>query len=46
MRMMSAEWLASGTDLVRESAKGVKDIERERDDCGEDKKERQSVRAG
>lgn len=43
MRMMSAEWLASGTDLVRVSAKGVED--RERDDCRDDKKERQSVRA-
>lgn len=35
MRMMSAEWLASGTDPVRLSAKGVEDTERE------DKKERQ-----
>lgn len=40
--MMSAEWLASGTDPVRLSAKGVED--RERHDCREDKKERQSVR--
>lgn len=46
MRMMSAEWLASGTDLVRVSAKGVEDRERERDDCREDQKKRQSVRAG
>lgn len=38
MRMMSAEWLASGTDLVRLSAKGVEDTER--DDCSEDKTER------
>lgn len=30
MRMMSAEWLASGTDPVRLSAKGVEDTERER----------------
>lgn len=29
MRMMSAEWLASGTDPVRLSAKGVEDRERE-----------------
>lgn len=29
MRMMSAEWLASGTDPVRLSAKGVEDTERE-----------------
>lgn len=35
MRMMSAEWLASGTDPVRLSAKGVEDTQRE------DKKERQ-----
>lgn len=42
MRMMSAEWLASGTDPVRLSAKGVED--RERDDCREDKKEGESVR--
>lgn len=27
MRMMSAEWLASGTDPVRLSAKGVEDRE-------------------
>lgn len=31
MRMMSAEWLASGTDPVRLSAKGVEDAER--NDC-------------
>ena len=31
MRMMSAEWLASGTDPVRLFAKGVED--RERNDC-------------
>lgn len=30
MRMMSAEWLASGTDPVRLSAKGVEDRERAR----------------
>lgn len=46
MRMMSAEWLASGTDPVRLSAEGVEDRERERDDCREDKKETEHERAG
>ena len=31
MRMMSAEWLASGTDPVRLSAKEVEDREKERE---------------
>lgn len=44
MRMMSAEWLASGTNPVRLSAKGVKDSER--DDCREDKNEIEHERAG
>lgn len=37
MRMMSAEWLASGTNPVRLSAKGLQD--RGRDDCTQDRKE-------
>ena len=50
MRMMSAEWLASGTDPVRLSAKEVEDREkerereRERDGSIEDKKANESVR--
>lgn len=44
MRMMSAEWLASGTNPVRLSAKGVED--RERDDGREDKKDMEHERAG
>lgn len=44
MRMMSAEWSASGTNPVRLSAKGVKDSER--DYCSEDKKEIEHEGAG
>lgn len=44
MRMMSAEWLASGTDPVRRFAKGVED--REREMTVENEKERKHERAG
>lgn len=41
MRMMSAEWLASGTDLVRLSAKGLEDTLRQlqREEEGETESE-------
>lgn len=42
MRMMSAEWLASGTDPVRLSAEGVED--REREMTAERTRRRQSMR--
>lgn len=42
MRMMSAECLASGTDPVRLSAKGVEDRGKER--ARDERQERQSVR--
>ncbi len=45
MRMMSAEWLASGTDPVRLSAKGVEDRERDDGKKGQER-EMEHERAG
>lgn len=42
MRMMSAEWLASGTNPVRLSAKGVED--REKEMTAQRTRKRQSMR--
>lgn len=42
MRMMTAEWPASGTDRVRQFAEEVGD--RKRTDCRGDKKETRSMR--